>query len=156
ACAVNVWLCMIHDLKVMFDELFAQRGLSLERLRTICEIAKAGGVTRAAKGAVRQSQYSRQLRELETYFGTELFVRKRNSFKPTQAGEKLLMVAKEFMSALDLTRRELQQTPQSICIGAGESLFHWLLFPRFASFQRLLPRFTCEFKNLRSNDVIRC
>ncbi len=146
---------MIHALRVMFEELFAQRGLSLERLRTFCEIAEAAGVTRAAKGVVRQPQYSRQLRDLETYFGTELFVRKRNSFRPTVAGEKLLNVAKEFMAALDFTRREVRALPQCVCIGAGESIFNWLLFPRLSAVHKLFPNYCFEFRNMRSNEVVR-
>ncbi len=139
----------------MFEELFAERGLSLERLRTFCEIAEAGGVTRAAKGAVRQSQYSRQLRELETFLGTELFVRKRNSFQPTPAGQKLLALAREFMSALQVARREMRSLPQDVCFGAGESIFHWLLFPRLSAVRDLLPNCRFEFRNLRSKDIVR-
>src|SRR5258705_14686 len=138
----------------MFDELFSERGLSLERLRTVCEIAEAGGVTRAAKDPVRQSQYSRQLRELETYFGTELFTRKRNSFRPTVAGERLLKVAREFMSALELSRREIKGLPQRMCIGAGESIFKWLLFPRLGQIQRLFPNFHFDFRNVRSKEIV--
>src|SRR5688572_17063147 len=139
----------------MFDELFTERGLSLERLRTFCEIAEAGGVTRAAKGAVRQSQYSRQIRELESYLKTELFIRKRNSFRPTPAGEKLLSTAKEFLSALDLTRRELREMPQGICIGAGESIFNWLLFPKLSKVHRLFPKYRFDFRNMRSKEIVR-
>lgn len=146
---------MIHDSEVMFEELFVERGLSLERLRTFCEIAEAGGVTRAAKDVVRQSQYSRQLRELETYFGAELFIRKRNSFRLTVAGERLLNVAKEFMAALEVTRREVRALPQGVCIGAGESIFNWLLFPRLSAVHDLFPNYRFEFRNMRSKEVVR-
>ena len=154
-CAVNVCYCMNHDFPVMFEELFSENGMSLERLRTFCEIAEAGGVTRAAQGAVRQSQYSRQLRELESYFGAELFLRKRNAFRPTQAGKKLLNIAKEFMSALESTRREIRRMPGRVCFGAGESLFNWLLFPKLCRIQELFPESRLEFRNLRSQDIIR-
>jgi DNA-binding transcriptional LysR family regulator len=155
ACAVNACYCMIHDFRVMFEELFAERGLSLERLRAFCEIAEAAGVTRAAKGVMRQPQYSRQLRDLETYFGAALFVRKRNSFRPTLAGEKLLNVAKDFMAALEVTRKEVRALPQGVCIGAGESIFNWLLFPRLSEVHRLFPNYRFEFRNMRSNDIVR-
>src|SRR5947199_3074139 len=57
----------------MFEDLFAQSGLSLERLKTFREIVAAGGITAAAgDDSNRQSQFSRQLKELERYFGVEL------------------------------------------------------------------------------------
>ena len=146
---------MIHDYIVMFEELFSERGLSLERLKTFCEIAHAGGVTRAAKGPVRQSQFSRQVRELEAFVGTDLFIRKRNSFRPTPAGEKLLSVAKDFMIALALARREIKSLPQTMRVGAGESVFNWLLFPRLSRLNQLFPNYQFDFRNLRSKEVVR-
>ncbi|MBI4661435.1 MAG: hypothetical protein HY735_21645 [Verrucomicrobia bacterium] len=48
----------------MHEELFSRSGLSLERLKTRCEIADRGGISKAAEGdPVKQSQFSRQLRE---------------------------------------------------------------------------------------------
>src|SRR5438876_8623230 len=60
----------------MFENLSAQSGLSLERLKTFREIVAAGGITAAAgDDSNRQSQFSRQLKELERYFGVELLRR---------------------------------------------------------------------------------
>jgi len=51
-----------HDFPVMFENLFAQSGLSLERLKTFREIVAAGGITAAAgDDSNRQSQFSRTL-----------------------------------------------------------------------------------------------
>ena len=56
-----------------FDRLFDISGLSLDRLRSFLRVVEAGSLTRAALGDVtRQSQYSRQIKELEGYFGTAL------------------------------------------------------------------------------------
>ena len=57
----------------MFEHLFAERGLSLDRLKTLIEVAKAGSIAAAARGdSARQSLYSRQIKELEEFFGVEL------------------------------------------------------------------------------------
>lgn len=49
----------------MFEHLFAERGLSLDRLKTLIEVAKAGSIAAAARGdSARQSLYSRQIKEL--------------------------------------------------------------------------------------------
>src|SRR5580658_2567227 len=51
-----------HDWPVMFENLFAQSGLSLDRLKTFREIVSAGGISAAGgHDSNRQSQFSRQL-----------------------------------------------------------------------------------------------
>lgn len=49
----------------MSGSVFERKGVSVERLKTLIAIDEAGGITAAAGGnAVRQSQFSRQLKEL--------------------------------------------------------------------------------------------
>lgn len=61
----------------MFEHLFSKGGLSLDRLRSFMQMAQAGSIAKAAPGDTnRQSQISRQIRELEQFFGTELTRRK--------------------------------------------------------------------------------
>jgi len=44
----------------MFEKLFAESGLSLDRLRALLEVNAAGSIVKAAIGdPVKQSQYSR-------------------------------------------------------------------------------------------------
>lgn len=85
----------------MFEELIQESGLSIERLRNFCQIAHAGGITRAADGnPITQSLYSRQLKELEEYFGVELVRRKGRGIVLTSAGEKLNALACEYLGML--------------------------------------------------------
>ena len=64
--------------------LFSKSGLSLERLRTFCEVATAGGISNAVPDdPTRQSQFSRQLKELEEFFEAKLLIRKRGRFELT-------------------------------------------------------------------------
>ena len=54
----------------MFRDLFQTTGLTLERLHSFLMVAEAGGVTKAAGGDPnRQSLFSRQIKELEEFFG---------------------------------------------------------------------------------------
>ena len=63
----------------MFNELLSEGGLSLDRLKNFCAVAEAGGIARVAGGdPAKQSLYSRQLRELEQFFGAELTRRARD------------------------------------------------------------------------------
>lgn len=61
---------------VMFTKLLSKGGLSLDRLRALLEVGAAGSIVKAAGGdPVRQSQYSRQIKELEDFFQTKLVER---------------------------------------------------------------------------------
>ncbi len=68
--------------------MMGKGGLSIDRLRSFLEIAAAGGIAVAARGNPnRQSQLSRQLKELEEFFDVELVLRGRGRFALTAAGQ---------------------------------------------------------------------
>ena len=117
----------------MFSELLSEGGLSLDRLQSFCLVAQAGGVTKAAKGEPnKQTLYSRQIKELEEFFGAELMRRKGRGIALTAAGERLNLLAREcFASLLDF-KSECKGLPVEIVIGAGESIIDWVLIPRLA------------------------
>src|SRR5271157_5483505 len=112
----------------MFAELLREGGLSLDRLRSFCLVAQAGGVTRAAKGdPARQSLFSRQIKELEEFFGTELIRRKGRGIVLTDAGARLNLIAREcFASLLDF-KSQCKGRPVEVVVGTGESVIQWLL-----------------------------
>src|SRR5688572_3052813 len=86
----------------MYEKLFTHVGLSLDRLRSFSEIVAAGGISAAAgKDPNRQSQLSRQLKELERYFGVELLVRGRGRLKLTPAGSELHRIVGQAFGALE-------------------------------------------------------
>ncbi|MDI1344150.1 MAG: LysR family transcriptional regulator, partial [Pseudolabrys sp.] len=85
----------------MYKSLFAERGLSLERLKVLIEVHDAGSIARAAPGdPVRHSQYSRQLRELSQFFGREVAERRGKLVKLTSEGTRLAEMARQFLSGL--------------------------------------------------------
>jgi DNA-binding transcriptional LysR family regulator len=127
---------LFHDSKVMHDELFARNGLSLERLRAFVEIVAAGSPTRAAQGdATRQSQYSRQLKELEEFFGGELFVKRKGIWSLTESGRQLHQLVNEHLGSLTALRCHCANAPVPMRLGAGESFLQWRLLPRLAELQ---------------------
>lgn len=140
----------------MFWELLGKGGLSLDRLQSFCLVAQAGGVTKAAKGeANRQTLYSRQVKELEEFFGVELVRRKGRGIVLTGAGERLNVLAREcFASLLDF-KSECKGLPVEIVIGAGESIIDWVLVPRLADVRKQLPNVQIKFLNLESDEVVR-
>src|SRR5437870_2183319 len=85
----------------MFTDLLQKGGISLDRLQSFCLVAQAGGVTKAAKGdPAKQSLFSRQIKELEEFFGTELIRRKGRGISLTESGERLNMIARECFASL--------------------------------------------------------
>lgn len=139
----------------MTKRLFAKAGLSLERLRTFAEIVAAAGISHAAPGdANRQSQFSRQLKELEEFFGAELLRRGRGRFELTPAGRELFQIVQSHFNAMeDLADRCANQNVE-VTVGAGESLMHWLLLPGFAAFRARQPTTTLVLHNLRTDEIM--
>ena len=140
----------------MFTELLQQTGLSLDRLQSFCLVAEAGGVTKAAKGdPTKQSLYSRQVKELEEFFGVELMRRKGRGIVLTAAGERLHTIAREHFASLSDFKRDCTGKPAEIAIGAGDSLIQWLLLPRLAQLRQQLPNARFRFLNLPTETAVR-
>jgi DNA-binding transcriptional LysR family regulator len=113
----------------------ATGGFTIERLRTFCRIAAAGSIAQAAKGdPTRQSQFSRQVKELEEYFGTKLVERAGKTVRLTEAGRKLAVLTQSYFRSVEELRPSSTQE-DVIQLGAGESVFRWLLMPRLPELQ---------------------
>lgn len=139
----------------MFDSLFSQRGLSLDRLKVLIEVRDAGSIAQAAPGdPVRQSQYSRQLRELSEFFGCEVAQRRGKILKLTLQGERLAELAREHLRSLEDFRSECKQQSVAFTIGAGDSLIQWLVIPRLGKIIDEFPGTHFATTNLRTNEIV--
>lgn len=114
----------------MFEDLLARSGLSLDRLRSFLLVAEAGSISRAARDdVVRQSLYSRQIRELEAFFGTQLTERRGKGIAISAAGRRLAMLVRESLQSLEDFQREQAQGAKLFSIGAGASVLQWVAVP---------------------------
>src|SRR6185503_3940366 len=114
------------------------------------------GITAAAgDDSNRQSQFSRQLKELEKYFGVELLKRGRGPAELTDAGERLYEIIGHTLSALEEFRLTCAGQPIELKIGAGESLIQWLLLLRLAGLSAAHPRLTVTFQNLKTDEILK-
>jgi DNA-binding transcriptional LysR family regulator len=139
-----------------FDRLFALSGLSLDRLRSFLRVAEAGNLAKAAKGDVtQQSQFSRQIKELESYFGVELTRRVGRRIEITGEGRHLALMIRRQFRELDDFRESMAGRNVSVHIGTQGSVIHWLLLPRLAQIRSLLGSALIEMEQMRSNDVVR-
>ena len=115
----------------MSSPLLARSGLSLARLASYIAIAEVGGLSVATQGdPVRQSLLSRQLKELEEFFGATLIERRRGVFRLTAAGRTLIDIARPSLIQLEDFERRCGGQSTEVHIGAGESVLVWLLTPK--------------------------
>jgi DNA-binding transcriptional LysR family regulator len=140
----------------MSKNLLSTSGLSFERLRAFLEIAEARGISRAARGNPnRQSQLSRQLAELEAFFGTPLVSRGRGvAFSLTETGRRLKAIAAQQFTALEELKQQPVRGALTIRIGAGEILLTWLVIPALATVPSLPENLRLSLLNRRSVDII--
>ena len=139
----------------MFDALFSERGLSLDRLKVLIEVRDAGSIAQAAPGdPVRQSQYSRQLRELSEFFGCEVTQRRGKLLKLTSQGERLAELARDQLRSLEDFRSECRQQSVAFTVGAGDSLIQWLVIPRLGRIMDEFPGAHFATTNLRTNEIV--
>jgi DNA-binding transcriptional LysR family regulator len=114
----------------MFAKLFAESGLSLDRLRALLEVGTAGSIVKAAGGdPVRQSQYSRQIKELEDFFRTRLIERQGKGTRLTASGKELARISRFFMLGLSNFQRGCLAEEQTFRIGASATFIRQFLLP---------------------------
>lgn len=122
-----------------FSALFAKGGLSLDRLRTLCLVAEAGSLTAAAdRDPTRVSLFSRQLRELESFFGARLARRRGKKIALTDAGHELAGLARRHFIALTDFARRCTGKPLDVRLGAGASVTEWILMPQLPALRKAL------------------
>ena len=139
----------------MHEDLFAKSGLSLDRLRVLVAVANAGSIVKAAgDDPVRQSQYSRQLKELETFFEQKLTQRKGRTLSLTPNGQRLANLAREHFNALAHFKAESAEMPLTVRIGAGESLIKWLLIPSLCHIKAGRESVNWRFANLQTPEIM--
>ena len=118
----------------MFAKLFAQSGLSLDRLRALVEVGAASSMVRAAGGdPARQSQYSRQIKELEDFFQTGLVERHGKGIRLTASGRELARISRFFLLGLSSFQRGCLAEGQTYRIGASPTFIASVLLPVLAA-----------------------
>ncbi|MDN0073349.1 LysR family transcriptional regulator [Crenobacter sp. SG2303] len=108
--------------------------LELRHLRSIVAIAETGSVSQAARRVfLTQSALSHQLKALEDGYGVALFERRKaQPLRLTQAGERLLTLARQVLAQVDNAERDLARLREG---EAGElrvavechTCFDWLM-----------------------------
>jgi DNA-binding transcriptional LysR family regulator len=135
----------------MFNTLFDRKGLSLDRLRRFCEVARAGSISQAEESNRRvQSSYSRDIAALEAHFGFRLFGPADNrarSGRPlpalTPQGVALLSLATDILHRLE-EFHDFSDRPKRIRIGGGATAMHWVVQAHLSAMMAALPDTTID------------
>ncbi|NQX02661.1 LysR family transcriptional regulator [bacterium] len=139
-----------------FERLFDVSGLSLDRLRTFLRVAEAGNLAKAARGDVtKQSQFSRQIKELEAFFGVALTRRVGRRIEITAEGTRLSSIIRRQFGELDDFRESMAGRSVNVRVGSQGSIIDWLLVPRLAGIRTALGNAMLELEQMRSADVVR-
>ena len=138
----------------MFENLFAERGFSIDRMRALIDVAQAGSIAKAARGdPVRQSQYSRQIKELEEFFGIRLARKKGRVLALSTAGAELVKIACEYFSTLEEFKTACKNIPRRFTIGAGDSIHRWIVAPIIAKIGLEKKLWLFALRNFRNSEV---
>ncbi len=133
--------------------------MDFRSLQYFVTVAQELNFTRAAeKLHMSQPPLSNQIKELETDFGTELFIRGKRKLQLTESGSLLLQRALQMLELSEKTRRELtslhQELSGTICLAIVEGRAPYLAARWIAGFREKYPMVRYELWNGSSDDVI--
>lgn len=112
----------------MFENLFSIGGLSFDRLKSFVDVAEKGSIARVAEGdSSRQSLISRQIGELESFFGIKLVQRKGKGMELTEPGRELARQVRLQFQGLSDFKLACANRPMDYRIAAGNSVLEWLV-----------------------------
>ena len=134
----------------------ALQGISLDRLQNFCLVAEKGGIAKAVGDDLsRQALFSRQIRELEEFFGVELTRRRGKGVEVTEAGMELARLARVSFEGLRDFRDRASQEPVDIRIAAGNSVMEWYLIPLLAKLGKALADTRVQLCDVRTAETVR-
>jgi len=119
--------------------------MELRHLKMIREVARQGNLTKAASCLyLSQSALSHQLKEIEDFFNTQIFIRQKKQMLLTQTGKIILEASERIVSELEQTKKLVQYLADK---NAGEiristecyTSYHWLS-GFLTEFQLLYPK----------------
>ncbi len=130
----------------MNNQWLMQRGISLDRLATLLRFAEAGSIVKAAGGdPSRQSLASRQIRELEEFFGVELVRRQGRGLTLTDHGRQLVALIRTQFTAIRDFKAAAAREPLVFSLAAQNAMLNWLVLPRLDQIGAQLPKIKWRF-----------
>ena len=119
------------------------KGVSLERLLTLCRVADAGGIAKAAGGDLSKlSLYSRQVNDLAEALDIRLTHRVGRTAALTPEAHRLAAIVRGHFRDLEAFAAVAGKNPATLRLGASNSLLEWAVLPRLPALAKALPKGT--------------
>jgi len=125
--------------------------LELRHLRSLVAIEEENSLARAAERVhITQSALSHQIKAMERYYGTPLFLRNTKPLRLTSAGQKILELARRVLPEIARTEKELLRVAQGdsgrlhIAIEC-HACFEWLM-PVLDAFKKNWPQVEVDIR----------
>ena len=137
------------------EKAFLEEGFSLDRLRRLMDVEKHGYIAKAAGGdRVRANQISRQIGELEKFFGREFRKKEGKLSRLNQEGLELAEITKNFFRRLGDFQERLDGERPEVVLGAGQAYIESFLIPKLPQIKDSSGNIGINLRNLRSNQII--
>lgn len=132
--------------------------MELRVLRYFLSVAREGSMTGAAAALnITQPTLSRQIKDLETELGRQLFIRSSHSMSLTADGMALRRRAEEIIDMVNMAKTELSSKNENIAgdiyIGGGETDGMSLIADVISRLQKKFPAIRCHLYSGNAEDV---
>lgn len=131
--------------------------LNVENLKMFCLVVDEGSISQAARlSYVSQPGVTRQIHQLENYYGTLLFDRSEGKMTVTETGRLLYPFAKaivnDFNRSKEVIKQVIGESNASLRVGASLTIGEYLLPSLLGSFKKQSPeiKVTLTIKNTPS------
>jgi DNA-binding transcriptional LysR family regulator len=132
----------------MFENLFQKQGVSLDRLKSFYEVAKTESLIKAAgKNTNRQTLISRQIKELETYFGFSLLIRKGRTISLSPAGKDLARFLEQTFQGMSDFHTKHNEEYSSLRFVGGAMLTLDIVGKKFNEIKKIFPQSSVQVTN---------
>ena len=130
--------------------------MTLRHMKIIVAVFQQGSVTKAAESLhMAQPSVSLALRELEDYYGVELFARVGRRLSPTECGRAFYGYALHIVSVFDEMETKMRNWDAlgTIRVGATVTIGTYLLPPLIRQYRAEYPQLQLDIKVFRASQV---
>ncbi len=133
--------------------------MDIELLKTFLEVKNTRHFGKAADNLyITQAAVSARVKQMEEYFGVQLFIRKRNNIQLTAEGERLITHAETMLLAWNRARQDvaLKTTKKDqLGIGATAGLWNYAYQDKLAAIYRAFPQLSLRSEVHGADDLLR-
>lgn len=133
--------------------------MDIELLKTFLEVKNTRHFGRAAENLyITQAAVSARIKQMEDYFGVQLFIRKRNNLQLTSEGERLVPPVETMLLTWSRARQDIAlktEQKNQIGIGATAGLWNYAYQGKLASIYKAFPELAVRTEVYGADDLLK-